>query len=346
MSDTIIIAGLVLIAVGLGGLLLYCLVMIRRITEETVTLRQESTELRSQAQLQTQALMALDVGIKPEDITLGITQSQKVLEGAMAKSLHELNIKQDIGQIRSASEQVVGSVGEIQGIFLDKQAAGGWAEIELERLLTDSFSTVKIRKKVNKLSAIPDAHLLLSDGKILCIDSKFPIAAFKAMISIDDGRERRPQQTKFVEAVRGHINKVYDSYVRPSDGTTEIAYLYIPSERIYQHMINPDNIDESELVRDAAKKGVVICSPSTLIANMHLLRIAERAMGIAEKSDEILQGHTRLRRQLDDLSSTWGKMNTQVSNAYANRSKVQESIEGLERITHSLENLDLGSSED
>ena len=60
--------------------------------------------------------------------------------------------------------------------------------------------------------------------------------------------------------------------------------MYIASERIYEHLISPDNEAESGLMREAANLGVVICSPATLIANMHLIRIAERAMRISQKT--------------------------------------------------------------
>ena len=111
-------------------------------------------------------------------------------------------------------------------------------------------------------------------------------------------------------------------------------------------MITPDNQDESELIRDAASRGVLVCSPNTMIANMHLLHIAERAMGIAEKSDEIIRGHARLRRDLNDLHSIWGTLSSQISNSYSNRTKLQESMESLERALDSLESLDLSGDED
>ena len=106
MSDTIIIASLVIIAtIGIVGLLLYVLGFIKRITEETVALSRETTELRAQAQAQTTTLGALDVGIKPEEITAAIAQSGDALKGAMTLSLSEIKFKEDIADITTASEQ-------------------------------------------------------------------------------------------------------------------------------------------------------------------------------------------------------------------------------------------------
>ena len=337
MADALTIGlyGLVLVLIAL---LLYALGLLKTI--------------QTQNAVQKEAIDNIDTEIKPEVITAGIAGSGEVLKGAMADSLGALGIGKDIGEIKSSASAMALVVQEIQNIFLDKQAAAGWAEIELERTLKDSFSDVHIRKKVPKLDSIPDAHLTLGDRRILCIDSKFPIKAFKDVIALseggegeEDGRARRGNRKVFLDAVKGHISKVETSYVRPDLGTTEIAYLYIASERIYLHMIDPDNTDESELIRDAASRGVIVCSPSTLIANMHLLYIAERAMGIAEKSDEILKGHDRLRKELNSLVSTWGKLSTQISNSYSNRNKLQEAIEDLDRVLRSLESLNLGDDE-
>ena len=352
MSDTLSY-GLLAIVIGLAILLVYALSLLKSIQQESAMIRDQASQIHTQGEVQKEAIGNLDFSVKPEVITAGIAASGETLKGAVAGTMKELKIAEDIGNIRSSADSVASEVAEIQKIFLDKQAAAGWAEIELERILKDSFANVSIRKKVPKLDSIPDASLKLSDGRILCIDSKFPIKAFKETLAIseggvgqEDGRSRVGNRKAFLEAVRGHIAKVESSYVRPELGTSEVAYLYIASERIYDYMITPDNQEEAALIRDAASRGVVVCSPNTLIANMHLLHIAERAMGIAEKSDEIIRGHARLRNDLNGLHSVWGKLSTQISNSYANRTKLQESMESLERALDSLESLDLSGDED
>jgi len=345
--------GLLVIVIGLAILLVYALSLLKSIQQESTVIRDQATLIHTQGEVQKEAIGNLDFSVKPADITAGIATSGDTLKGAMAGTMKDLKIAEDIGNIRSSAESVVNEVAKIQQIFGDKQSAAGWAEIELERILKDSFANVSIRKKVPKLDSIPDASLKLSDGRILCIDSKFPVKAFKDTLAAseggegeEDGRSRVGSKKAFFEAVRGHIAKVESSYIRPELGTTEVAYLYVASERIYNYMINPDNTEESALIRDAASRGVVVCSPNTMIANMHLLHISERAMGIAEKSDEIIRGHARLRSDLNNLHSVWGTLSSQISNSYSNRTKLQESMESLERALDSLESLDLSGDED
>jgi len=346
MSD-MLSYGLLAIVIGLAILLIYALSLLKSI-------QQESNLIREQSVLQKDAMGRLEnKEIDPNAITAGIAGSGDILKGAVLNSLKEINFSGDIEGIRTSAKQIGEEVADINKIFLDKQEAAGWAEIELEARLKDTFRNVRMGKKVAKLGGlVPDAHLVLNGGKILCIDSKFPVKSFKATIPIskggvgeEDGRSRVGSRKDFIKAIMGHLSKVEKDYVRPDLGTTEVAYLYVASERIYHHMVNPDNPEECEIVRDAANRGVILCSPSTLIANMHLVRVAERAMGIAGDSDKILRGHDKMRRVIEKLVSAWNTMSIHVNNAQNNRAVVQSLLDELELSMENLERFDLGGDE-
>ena len=352
MSD-MLSYGLLTIVIGLAILLAYALSLLKSIQRESEMIRDQATQIHTQGEVQKEAIGNLDFSVRPEVIQAGIAASGETLRGAVAVSMRELKIAEDIGNIRSSADSVASGVADIQKIFYGKQQAAGWSEVHLEKVLKDSFANVSIRKKVPKIDSIPDASLKLSDGKILCIDSKFPVKAFEGVLAAseggdggEDGRSRVGSKRAFLEAVRRHISKVESSYVRPELGTTEIAYLYIASERIYNYMIASENPEETEMIRDAASRGVIVCSPNTLIANMHLLHIAEKANRIAENSDEIIRGHARLRSDLNNLNSVWGTLSSHISNSYSNRNKLQESMESLESALKEVERLDLSGNED
>ena len=353
MSETLSY-GLLVIVVGLVLLIVYALSLLKSIQQESSVIRDHATQIHTQGEFQKEAMGRLEnKEVSREAIAAGIDGSEAVLKGAVLSSLKEINFSSDIEGIRSSAQRIGEEVADINKIFLDKQEAAGWAEIELETRLKDSFANVHIRKKVTKLASIPDAHLVLNGGKILCIDSKFPSKSFKAMIPESEGGEgdehgsRRVTPRKdFIAAITTHFAKVATDYVRPDLGTTEVAYLYVASERIYHYMVNPDNTKECQIVRDAANNGVILCSPSTLIANMHLVRVAERAMGIAGDSDKILRGHDNMRRAIAELVKAWSKMSGHVNNAQTNRALVQDLLDEVERSMENLESLDLGGDED
>ena len=313
MSDSIIylLIGLVIAALFLLAYLLHLI-----------------GELRLQSEATSGKIDSIE--IRPEQFADAFVQNQKIFEGVISKSWKELGIENDLGELKSDSRKMTDSITEVQSIFQRKQDAANWAELSLEEILKDNFSEVHFRKKLPKIGGvIPDAHMKLHDGRILCIDSKFPIEAFKKMEKVEDGRSRKAEQTNFLKAIRRHFEKVAEDYVKHEEGTTEIAYMYIASERIYEHLISPDNEAESGLMREAANLGVVICSPATLIANMHLIRIAERAMRISQKTKDIAIGHSRLQKTIDTLESSWDTLSIHILNANKNRDNVQKLIEKI-----------------
>ena len=332
MADALTIGlyGLVLVLIAL---LLYALGLLKTI--------------QTQNAVQKEAIDNIDTEIKPETISAGIGQSQAVITRGIQAGLDDAKFGERIGAIDTNAAAILSANDQILALFQGGgHDASGWAEIELEKLLKDKFSDVKIRKRVAKLDgAVPDAHLVLSNGEMLCIDSKFPLGTFGRMAAESDGRKRKPLQEAFIKALRGHIDKVEQTYVRPEKGTTEVAYMYVGSEAVYHHLINPENESESSLIRDAAGRGVIVCSPSTLMANMHLVRIAEQAMGISEHTGEIVSGHKQLRKDFNDLKNIWNTLMNQIKDSYNNRAKVQDALDALERIVKSLENLDLGDDD-
>ncbi|MAE38409.1 MAG: hypothetical protein CL969_02090, partial [Euryarchaeota archaeon] len=155
----VISIGLLILVILLGGLLVYVLTILKGIQSHNAIQRTTLDDIKMQNAVQKEAIDNLDTDVKPEVITAGIAGSGEVLKGAVLNSLKEINFTRDIEGIRSSAQRIGEDVADINKIFLDKQEAAGWAEIELEARLKDSFSKVHIRKRVAKLANIPDAHL-------------------------------------------------------------------------------------------------------------------------------------------------------------------------------------------
>ena len=124
---------LLLIVVGLLLLLVYALSLLKSIQQESLVIRANAEQIHTQGEVQKEAISNLDFSVKPEAITAGIAASGAVLKGAVAGTMKELKISEDIGNIKSSADSVANEVAEIQKIFLDKQAAAGWAENKEDR---------------------------------------------------------------------------------------------------------------------------------------------------------------------------------------------------------------------
>ena len=134
MSETLSY-GLLVLVVGLALLVIYALSLLKSIQQESSVIRDHATQIRTQGDFQKEAMGRLEnKEVSPDAITAGIAGSGDILKGAVLNSLKEINFSRDIEGIRSSAQQIGAEVADINKIFLDKQEAAGWAEIELEVL--------------------------------------------------------------------------------------------------------------------------------------------------------------------------------------------------------------------
>ena len=100
------------------------------------------------------------------------------------------------------------------------------------------------------------------------------------------------------------LKKIKNDYVQPGKGMHRVAYMYIPSNSVYDVLIW--NFDV--LMRKSASDGVMICSPVTLIANMDMLRMATIASHMSSMHNEILDAHDRITKEFIELEGEWAKL--------------------------------------
>ena len=196
-----------------------------------------------------------------------------------------------------------------------------------------------MRKEVKELGNLkPDAHMRTPDGKILIVDSKFVYDTYQTIIETPDSKVKAKEKllTKFRGDVETHVNKIKTDYVQPGKGTHEFAFMFIPSEGVYHFLIE----NESKTVRWAASQGVVICSPMTLMANMHMLEIARMAQNMTIMHNEILDTHLRVKKSYEEFEEEWKILSKHLVNSLGKHTKVSGKINLLNKEISALSALD------
>ena len=259
---------------------------------------------------------------------------------ALNSSLTQTRITEKIGAFSAASDQLKSVADEFNRNMLKKSERASWGEWALEENLKEVFAGVEVRKKVPEIGKTPDAHLRV-DGRVLCIDSKFVLDTYKKFYNTPESQEakRKKHLKTFEKDVLKHIEKIRDDYVQPGKGTHRVAYMFIPSNSVYDFMIS--NFDA--LMRKSAADGVIICSPMTLIANMHMLRMATIATNMSAMHNEILDSHERITKEFAELETNWRILQNHAKNLSGNISPVASKvatlggeISGLRQLSKSL----------
>ena len=263
---------------------------------------------------------------------------------ALNSTLSEQGIAEKIGSFSTASAELKEVADAFNRNMLQKSYRAAWGEWAMGEELKETFPELKLREQVPELGKNPDAHLRVG-GKILCIDSKFVFDAYDKYMATPEtqvkGREKLLKT--FEKDVESHVSKIKGDYVHPGKGTHLVAYMYIPSTSVYDFLIT----QLPHLMRTAASEGVIICSPATLMANMHMLRVANIASTMSSMHNEILDAHKRILNQFKEAEAVWQTLYRHANNLTAKVGSVQTSlttlgaeIGNLERLSKSLPSAD------
>jgi DNA recombination protein RmuC len=200
---------------------------------------------------------------------------------------------------------------DVEQMLRTPQHRGSFGEQQLETILADQLppDMYGVREAVVG-NRRPDAYVETTEG-VVCIDSKFPLEAFERYVDADGDDEAERHRREFARAVESQLDKIRSDYVRPEDGTAEFAFAFIPSERVYYHLV----AEEYDLLRAYAAEGVQVVSPLTLTGKLDLVRAGVHARRLSEQAEEVQSRLRRLARRFDDFGEEWSTFRTHIRNA-------------------------------
>jgi len=269
--------------------------------------RKSATDQRQSAEIKDLERRLTDLIISHQ------TGSQKVVSDQMAHFTREATqIREDLKQVQDK----VQNVSSFQEIFKSPKLRGQWGEASLEHILCQHFPRELYQTQHSFSSGEQvDAVLRLPNSRILPIDSKFPSENFARMVGAD-GQEREHFRKKFIEDIKGHIDKIALKYIIPSESTVEFALMYIPAEAIYYEIVN--NLDRDfNLTSYAISKKVVMTSPNTIYLTLRTVEHWFRDTQISRQTQEILKRLDRVQQDAGKLMNDFRKLGSHLRSAVA-----------------------------
>ncbi|PIR41303.1 MAG: hypothetical protein COV31_01920 [Candidatus Yanofskybacteria bacterium CG10_big_fil_rev_8_21_14_0_10_46_23] len=303
MSIGLIIVGLVgAAALAVSILVLRALSRPKVEEEETKILNQKldsfSTRVLEELKESRQSVQHTSLAMNKQvsSFTAGLTQLQSNLKG-----VHE------------SVQESVKNVSSLQDIFRSPKLRGQWGEMSLEFALKTHFpaSVFQMQRYFQSGEAV-DAVLKLPNGLLLPIDSKFNLDNFEKMVQSESDEQRAQFRKTFLLDVRKKIDEIATKYILPSEGTTDLALMYIPAEAIYYELIY--NTQEANIHDYALKKKVVLTSPNTLYVTLSSINHWFRDVHITEKTKEIIKGLEIVKKDATTLEDDFRKLGSHLSN--------------------------------
>src|SRR4029434_3169399 len=176
-----------------------------------------------------------------KSLTEGVVQSADISAKGQSAMREELKstqgmmerIYKQLGEFQEVSRGLSNAQQSLESVLGGAKTRGILGEVTLERLLEDSLppSQYSTQYRFSSGEAV-DAVILLRDKKLLAVDSKFPLDAFRRIQT--DGDEAR---RAFVTAVKGHADSISRKYILPEENTLDLALMFVPSESVYYELL-------------------------------------------------------------------------------------------------------------
>lgn len=264
------------------------------------------------------------------DQKLDATQKSMGTQMESSRKLVE-EITKSLVKLEDTNRRVIDTQDELktlQNVLTNNKTRGNLGEYYLEDILGNVLPAGVWDKQYHfRNGEAVDAIVHLKDGKILPIDSKFPMQNFERMQNSDNKTDR----ATFREALKKDIKTRIDEtakYIRPNEGTMDFAFMFIPNEALYYDaVINEVGVGDTSdnLVEYAFKqKNVIIVSPTTLLAYLQTVLQGLRSLEIEEKARDIEKNveklHSHLLKYNEYFMKVGGSLSTTV-NHFNNASK-------------------------
>ena len=198
------------------------------------------------------------------------------------------------------------SSSALRDILANTQVRGQWGE----RMAEDVFRLIGFVESVNYIkqttiaegSSRPDFTIFMPENKKLNMDAKFPLTNYMKFVEAETAQEAEEHNRAFIRDVRDRAREVVGrDYINPEDNTLDYVLVFIPNEPMYHHIQQHG----AEVVAEALRNKVVLCSPISLFAILSVIRHALDNFAIAQASNEILSELARFDRQ-------WGRFTKQM----------------------------------
>jgi DNA recombination protein RmuC len=255
---------------------------------------------------------------------------------------HELSAR--IGRLQKATEQVeqlgVG-LDELQKVLSPPQLRGAFGESLLEEMLSDVLpqEAFCLQYTYPSSGVRVDVALFLGGGRLLPIDSKFPLENFRRFVDFRQAgsSEADAARRAFARDVMHHVDDIAAKYLSPGDGAVDVAFMYIPSQSVFQEIaMGGVDADDAPLAEYARRKRVVPVSPNSLHAYLSVVRMGLRGSRLQERAREILGTLTQLQSDLEESRTGLATAIKQSRHSLAN---MEEAERVLARTTMRLDTL-------
>jgi len=274
---------------------------------------------------------------------------KKVEEVYDKESAERNRLEGKIGELQNQTQQIGQDAIKLANALKgDNKFQGNWGELILERLLEESGlrkgreyqSQVALHDEMGRRRN-PDVIIHLPDRRDIVIDAKVSLKDYECFCSSDDEIQRAHSLKAHVSSLRSHIVGLNRKAYEQLEGVNSLDFvlIFIPVEAAFMLAIEQDQ----QLFSDAYDKGIILVSPSTLLAtlrtihniwryadqNLNAEKIAAQAGGLYDQFVLLAEGLEDIGKYLDKSQEAWSTSRKRLVSGRGNLLKRVEVLKTL-----------------
>lgn len=296
-----------------------------------VLTRQKTATPDSAAQLLKQDLIELSKSVADlkdglqTNLTTRLDQNQAILRDSLQKQFSQsarliADVTQRLTRLDETNKRVVGVADELrtlQNALQNPKQRGVLGEYHLASLLQNVLppGRFQMQYRFNDGETV-DAVIFLEDDQILPIDSKFSLENYNRLVEETEPAARQALVKLFKGDLKSRIDETA-KYIRPTEGTMDFAFMFIPSEAIYYDLlankVGTTRTSARDLIEYAFReKRVIIVSPTSFMAYLQTVLQGLRSLQIERQAKEIQLRVGQLGRHINNFEEFMQKLGSSL----------------------------------
>jgi DNA recombination protein RmuC len=238
---------------------------------------------------------------------------------------------QSYGALRQQVELLSARTGNLANALRSSDVRGRWGEAQLRNVVEragmlehcDFAAQVTTRDGDGGLLR-PDIVVRVPGGKSVVVDAKVPLSAYLDAFEAADEAARSELLARHGRQVRDHMLKLAaKAYQRQFSPTPDFVVMFVPDETLLRAAHEHD----PRLSEDAWERGVILASPSTLMALLRTVAAIWQQETVAESARAIHELGGELHRRLGTFSSHLAKTGRALNSAVGSYNEAVGSFE-------------------